>query len=270
MSHDAELPSTYSDALRGVLATLLWVLPLISAEAFLLHGEPMIGTITGIIWLAAVVVAVKQHVLADVISNPKRRRVIFVWTAAIALTSAAGFGAGWWYGSRSVKLNNYSLVPAKAVIRVTDITPHLRNKENGLPFGVNIHMIADEPLTEMFMQDGLLSPIAEITPELMKSNFDHLRTMADHASDEAPELGMAIEPKREDFRTVNRAVFTDKTIDAILKGALRLYVLAIWKYKPQGSNDFNVKYLCVYYINTFDHSITCPGPYNGTFAYKEK
>jgi hypothetical protein len=48
-----------------------------------------------------------------------------------------------------------------------------------LPFSVNIYAIADEPLTEVFMQDDLLTPIGEISPELMKANFEHLRTIAD-------------------------------------------------------------------------------------------
>jgi hypothetical protein len=270
MSHDAELPSTYSDAARGVLATLIWVLPLISAEAFLLHGEPTIGAVTGILWVVAIIVAVKLHVFAALMSNREKRRVILVWAAAIGVAAAAGFGAGWWYFSRGVRIKTYSLVPTKSVIRVTGTRPFLRNKENGLPFSVNIYAIADEPLTEVFMQDDLLTPITEITPELMKSNFETLRILADIASDKAPELGMVTEPKTERFRTVSRKVFTDDTVEAVLKGTQRLYVIALWKYKLQGSSDFNVKYLCVYYINTFDNTKTCPGPYNGTFAYKEQ
>jgi hypothetical protein len=162
----------------------------------------------------------------------------------------------------------YSLVAAKSVIRITGTRPYLRNKENGLPFSVNIGAISDEPLTEVFMQDDLLTPIGEISPELMKSNFENLRLLADIGSEKHPELGQDIEPKREDFRTVRRASFTDNTVDAILRGHQRLYIIALWKYKIQGSSDFNVKYLCVFYVNTFDHSVTCPGPYNGTFAYK--
>jgi hypothetical protein len=66
---------------------------------------------------------------------------------------------------------------------------------------------------------------------------------------------MVFESKREDFRTVQRKVFTDNTVEAILKGTQRLYVVALWKYKLQGNPNFNVKYLCVYYVNTLELAV---------------
>src|SRR5438874_13803031 len=88
---DAELPTSWASAGRSTLGNSLWILPLVAVER-LLEGHLNQGAIAGAAWLVALIVAVKLHVLQDIISNRERQRQLVTW--ALILVGACALGVG--------------------------------------------------------------------------------------------------------------------------------------------------------------------------------
>jgi hypothetical protein len=88
---NAELPSTWADAAQSALGNSLWMLPLVAIER-LVAGELGQAGILGVGWLVAIAVAVKLHVLQDIISSRERQRQLLTW--ALIICGAAVLGTG--------------------------------------------------------------------------------------------------------------------------------------------------------------------------------
>jgi hypothetical protein len=88
---DAELPLTWAGAARSALGNSIWILPLVAIER-LVDGYLGQAGILGVGWLVAIAVAVKLHVLQDIISSRERQRQLL--TLALIICGVAILGAG--------------------------------------------------------------------------------------------------------------------------------------------------------------------------------
>jgi hypothetical protein len=88
---NAELPSTWADAAQSALGNSLWMLPLVAIER-LVAGELGQAGILGVVWLVAIAVAVKLHVLQNIISSRERQLQLLTW--ALIICGAAILGTG--------------------------------------------------------------------------------------------------------------------------------------------------------------------------------
>jgi hypothetical protein len=88
---DADIPSSWSSAGRNILGNSIWILPLVTFERAT-EGHWNQVAIFGAAWAGAILIAVKLHVLHDIVSSQERRRQLLVWALILGGTLLLALG----------------------------------------------------------------------------------------------------------------------------------------------------------------------------------
>jgi uncharacterized membrane protein len=80
---DADIPSSWSSAGRNALGNSLWILPLVTFERATEEHYYQAGAI-GVLWLVALVIAVKLHIIEELISSRERQQQLLTWALILA------------------------------------------------------------------------------------------------------------------------------------------------------------------------------------------
>jgi hypothetical protein len=88
---DADIPSSWSSAGRNALGNSLWILPLVTFErATEEHYYQAVAL--GVFWLVALVIAVKLHVIEELISSRERQQQLLTWALILSGTVLLAWG----------------------------------------------------------------------------------------------------------------------------------------------------------------------------------
>ncbi|WP_420966826.1 hypothetical protein [Bradyrhizobium sp. B120] len=88
---DADIPTSWASAGRSALGNSIWILPLVAFER-VVEGHFGQAGVALLAWLAALAIAVKLHLLHDLISDGERQRQLLTW--ALILGGALLIGTG--------------------------------------------------------------------------------------------------------------------------------------------------------------------------------
>lgn len=88
---DADIPSSWSSAGRNALGNSLWILPLVTFERST-EGHYYQAAALGVLWLAALVIAVQLHVIQGLISSRERRQQLLTWALILVGAVLLAFG----------------------------------------------------------------------------------------------------------------------------------------------------------------------------------
>ena len=91
MANESEIPSTWAEAFKSLLANSLWILPLIAGER-IFEGYIGQAAIAGGLWVILVIAAVKLHVFQELVSNRERRRRVLTWALIFGGAALLIFG----------------------------------------------------------------------------------------------------------------------------------------------------------------------------------
>ena len=88
---DADIPSSWSSAGRNALGNSLWILPLVTFERATEERYYQAGAL-GALWCVALVIAVKLHVIEELISSRERQQQLLTWALILAGAILLAFG----------------------------------------------------------------------------------------------------------------------------------------------------------------------------------